>query len=170
MALLCGFGVTVAAEIILGPDVIRSWLRFTPRNLDRYISNPDNISLVRIVPDSALAFPVALVMYVLLILGLRRQLCSEGAMRGLVPVMLMTTPLVWSHYLGVLALALLGRAELLLLGVGGSLLVLSSMSLVPIDSAALVYAPLFAATTIAWWRVWRRGGHSARYLPINPQK
>lgn len=159
LALLCGLGITVAAEIILGPGVIRSWLRFTPGNLDRYINNPDNVSLVRVVPDSALAFPVALVIYLLLILGLRRQLCSAGAMRELIPVMLMTTPLVWSHYLGALALASLRRAELLLLGGGGILLVLSSMSLVPIDSAVFVYAPLFAATAIAWLRVWRRGAH-----------
>lgn len=157
LAVLCALGITAAAELILGPGVTLAWLRFTPENVARFITNPDNVSLVRIARNSALALPVALVIYALLTWGLRRRLRYPDGMRALVPVALMATPLVWSHYLVALSLASLGRTEIVLLGVGGVLLVVSSMTPLSIDSAALVYAPLVVATATAWLRAWREG-------------
>lgn len=157
IAILCGLAVTALAELVLGSGAFLGWLRYSPGNVARWIANPDNVSLVRIAFPIAQPLLVALLIYGVCLLALRRRLRAEWGMRALVPVALMATPLVWSHYLGILALASLGPVELLLLGGGGALLLLSATGLIPLDSAALVYAPLLSVATVCWVRAWREG-------------
>jgi hypothetical protein len=157
VAIICGLAATALAELVLGAGVFLGWLRYSPGNVARWIANPDNVSLVRVALGVAPPLLIALLVYAVCLLALRRRLLAEQGMRALVPVALMATPLVWSHYLGILALASLGPVELLLLGGGGALLVLSATGLVPLDSAALVYAPLLSVATICWIRAWREG-------------
>jgi hypothetical protein len=104
-------------------------------------------SLLKISPSA-----ISQALYAALTFVLARRRGWQVDERSLLPIMLLATPLVWSHYLGHITLMRLSRSVLALLALGSSLLLLSSMEILPISSAAAVYPPLLAGLLLAWYR------------------
>ena len=64
---------------------------------------------------------------------------------------------MWSHYIIHVGLLRLTRLEQVLFLAGGGLIFLSSLTLLPIQNAAVAYGPVLAALVLLWYRVWRNG-------------
>lgn len=92
-----------------------------------------------------------------LTLLLYRRNSSSVSAHTLLPAMLLTTPLVWSHYIVHIGMLRLTRIEQVLLLTGGGLIFLSSLNLLPTQSAALAYSPVLAALVMLWYRARRDG-------------
>jgi hypothetical protein len=154
VAVACGAGVSLLAELILGPGTTLTWIAYTPGNMLRWITKPDNVSLVRVLWSVLKITPgaISLALYAALTIVLARRRGWRINEQSLLPIMLLSTPLVWSHYLGHLTLMPLSRSVTMLLALGSSLLLLTSMDLLPISSAAAVYTPLLAGLLLAWYQ------------------
>lgn len=122
-------------------------------------ANPNNLSLVRIVGAVApqISPLIGAVFFFALTLLLYRRNSSSVSAHTLLPAMILTTPLVWSHYIVHTGMLRLTRIEQVLLLTGGGLIFLSSLNLFPTQSAALAYSPVLAALVMLWYRARRDG-------------
>jgi hypothetical protein len=133
----------------------------TAPNAHFWRSNPDNLSLARIVGNIAPQFSpllAAIFFFALTLLLLARKKKGHPiSMQTLLPATLLVTPLVWSHYIIQVGLLRLTRLEQVLFLAGGGLIFLSSLNLLPTQSAAAAYGPVLAALVLLWYRAWRDG-------------
>jgi uncharacterized membrane protein len=163
-AFLTGVAAAGAATMIstmaTGLDVLGEWVAHTAPNAHFWRSNPDNLSLARIVGNIAPQFSpllAAIFFFALTLLLLARKKGFPVSMQKLLPATLLVTPLVWSHYIIHVGLLRLTRLEQVLFLAGGGLIFLSSLNLLPTQSAAVAYGPVLAALVLLWYRVWRNG-------------
>ena len=164
-ALLMGVAAAGAATVIstmaVGLDVLGEWMAHTAPNAHFWRSNPDNLSLARIVGNIAPQFSpllAAIFFFALTLLLLARKKKGHPiSMQTLLPATLLVTPLVWSHYIIHVGLLRLTRLEQVLFLAGGGLIFLSSLNLLPTQSAAAAYGPVLAALVLLWYRAWRDG-------------
>ena len=170
-AFLTGVAAASAATMIstmaTGLDVLGEWVAHTAPNAHFWRSNPDNLSLARIVGNIAPQFSpllAAIFFFALTLLLLARKKGFPVSMQTLLPATLLATPLVWSHYIIHTGLLRLTRLEQVLFLAGGGLIFLSSLNLLPTQSAAVAYGPVLAALVLLWYRAWRDGLH----LPTEP--
>lgn len=147
---------TIVGELILGPGVTRDWLVYAQVNALAQADVAWNISLVKLVHAALpLLSPgvIALALTGLLALPLVPALRRGDPLRPMVPVMLLASPITWVNYLAHLGLVRVSALERALLGVGGGLLLLIWLRVIPGDNLApLCYGPLLAAVALLWYR------------------
>lgn len=163
--LASGAAAALLAELTLGWGVTIAWLTYVPINTARYVDEVSNLSLVRLVRQlqpGASPLLIGLAAGMLLILPLLPRLRRGDALRPLVPVMLLISPLSWRHYMGILAIGPIARLELACLAVAGVVALLVGLEIIPAENLApVVQGPLLAALAALWYRA-ARGRVAAR--------
>jgi hypothetical protein len=158
---VAGGGVTLLSSAIIGHNALYEWLAYTPLNTDFYVDVTWQRSLVRLVrlvvpgtPPLLAALLLAALLTLPLLPHVRR---GTDAIRPMLPVMLLSSPLLWLSYTGVLALGPLGgiaRASLVVVGISGILLRLDVLSQsVPLEMFNTLLVLLTLLTT---WYTWVR--------------
>ncbi|GAC1357418.1 MAG: hypothetical protein NVS4B8_10570 [Herpetosiphon sp.] len=143
----------VLAELVVGGTV--GWLQYMPHNTAHWIDVPFNASLIRVVrsllPQTSPMLWAGMCA-ALLIAPLSLHLRS-GDPRALIPVMLLVSPLVWTHYMPLLVLSRPGKVELLCLFGAGLITLSVTFDLIPgAGLAPLAAGPLLLAVLLAWAR------------------
>lgn len=158
-ALVGGALSALIAELVLGHQVTAAWLAYAPVNAQIHVDAVRNLSLVRVVrtilPDAA-PIGIALVAGVALTAPLWKALRRGIWLPTMLPVMLLISPLCWSHYLGLLALIKINRPEQIVLLLCGMLQLLFWVRLMPFlpaeNMAIVAYGPLLLVLLVLWYR------------------
>lgn len=162
MGVAAAGAATMISTMVVGLGVLGEWVSHTAPNAHFWRSNPDNLSLARIAGNIAPQFSpllAAIFFFALTLLLLARKSGYPISTQTLLPATLLVTPLVWSHYIIHVGLLRLTRLEQVLFLAGGGLIFLSSLNLLPTQSAAVAYGPVLAALVLLWYRAWRDGLH-----------
>ncbi len=166
--------VTLASSALIGHNALFEWLHYTQLNTLFYVDAYWQKSPVRLLrwlmPGfSSLAgtLLVATLMFLPLIPALRR---SQDPIRPMLPVMLLSSPLLWTTYTMTLTLGWLGTVErvcLVLAGLSGVVMRLALVESTPLHEAVnivLVVTPI----VLVWLRWvmhgWQRE-HTTQPLP-----
>jgi hypothetical protein len=158
---ITGGSVTLLSSAIIGHNALSEWLAYTPLNTAFYVDVTWQRSLVRLVrlvvpgtPPLLATLLLAGLLTLPLLSHLRR---GADAIRPMLPVMLLSSPLLWLSYTGVLALGplnILARASLVVVGISGILLRLDVLSQsVPLEMFNTLLVLLALLTT---WYTWVR--------------
>jgi hypothetical protein len=166
---LAGGAATLLGDVVVGQGALVSWLAYTPHNTAFYINanwQKSPVYLLRQVVPGLPPLPGAVLVATCLILPLLPRLRrSSDPLRPMLPVMLLSSPLLWLTYAGLLAvgpLRLFERICLGILGISGMMLHLrpwrylgwaDPASFRPIDwlNLLLLLVPLFTL-----WLAWVR--------------
>jgi hypothetical protein len=156
-----GGGVTLLSSTIIGHNALYEWLAYTPLNTAFYVDVTWQRSLVRLVrlvvpgtPPLLATLLLATLLTLPLLPHLRR---GADAIRPMLPVMLLSSPLLWLSYTGVLALGplhVIARASLVLVGISGILLRLGVLGQsVPLE---MLNTLLVLLALLPTWFIWVR--------------
>jgi hypothetical protein len=156
-----GGSVTLLSSAIIGHNALYEWLAYTPLNTAFYVDVTWQRSLVRLVRLVVPGTPpllATLLLAVLLTLSLLPHLRrGTDAIRPMLPVMLLASPLLWIGYLSVLALGplnIIARGSMVVVGISGILLRLDVLSQsVPLEMFNTLLVLLTVLTT---WYTWVR--------------
>lgn len=150
--------VTLLGHVVLGGNALGAWLAYTPINLARYLDGIGNPSLVRmlhmLLPNTSATILSAVILGILTLLMLAK-LRAYGRIEQLIPVMLLSSPLVGMHYIACVSLSRIGRWAMILLGVGGLLMLAIRLILIPTSVAGIVALITLAGILLAYVDVWR---------------
>lgn len=146
--------VALTAELVFGAGTTAEWFAFTGVITSVYVDSPDNGSLVRHLRQ-LIAVPDALAACLLagaLIVPLARKLSAGDAIRPLLPVALLASPLSWRHYMGLTGVLELGRVEQSCLALAGLLVLLLGMGIISPPPDLWVHVPLVLVLFFQWGR------------------
>jgi alpha-1,2-mannosyltransferase len=154
-AVLAGGAITILAEIVLGAGTTLNWLAYASENARVQVERIENISLIRLLHLGAPWLPLSLgtlMIGLLLALPLYPRLRRGEVVAPLLSVMLLASPIFWSHYVALLAICRPGRLALACIGLGGTLTWAGWIGLLPGDNLApLGYGSLLLASLLIWY-------------------
>ncbi len=148
---------TLLGHVILGGNALGAWLAYTPLNLARYLDGIGNPSLVRILHillPGVSATLLSVVILGILTLMMLPTLRKHGRIEQLIPVMLLSSPLVGMHYIACVSLSRIGRWAMILLGAGGVLMLGIRMVIIPVELIGIVSLITLAGILLAYVDVW----------------
>lgn len=169
----------VLCESVLGFGVTRDWLSYVPKNTLRYVDDERNMSLVRLVRlliPNALPMLVGILLGTVLVLPLISRIRKTNSISPLLPVLLLSTPLCWRYYLGLLSLAPLRRVEMFCLAIPPIVLLLGihfsidTQRIHPVFAGLLklsIQLPLLLVLLMVWYRFVVGKENDSATLPEN---
>jgi len=143
------------AEVMIGAGATAAWLAYLPINARVWVDQVYNISLVRVVRlvvVDAAPMVTAVVLYALLLAPLVPRLVRGDSVRPVLPVMLLSPPLVWSSYVALIAVVPATRIQRLCLSITSMFLV-AGIAFPPDDATMLVFnLPVIVGLLLIWWQ------------------
>jgi hypothetical protein len=161
----------VMAEWCLGGGATWGWLQSISQSTHQYVDSVHNGSLVRIVRESTGGSPTLIAAGIVGLLSLPlvwksgwlrrtgdrgaaergRSATGREAIRAMVPVMLLASPLSWRHYVGLAGLATFNRGQQTAVAVAGILPLLIGVGVVDEVPEVLILLPLVGTLLWQWW-------------------
>lgn len=160
----------LSAELILGRGVTQAWLAYTPINTLTNVDAAGSNSLVRVAHALAPSIAptlLALILGIALVLPIISTLHRSDGLRPMLPIMLLISPISWSHYMALLVLGPVSRIEQALLAMCSILIGIVWLRLMPgANLAPIGYGPLLLVLLLMWYRQVRLQARQARQATI----